>query len=128
MKQLLDTHVFLWFVLGDVRCKTTARAHIEDPAHEKWLSPASHWEIAIKISLGRYVLPGSFETFIQRSVDDNGFRFLPIKPAHTAFLTTMPFYHHDPFDRLLIAQAIVEGMSVVSADAKMDAYGIQRIW
>lgn len=67
MKLLLDTHAFLWFVLGDTKLSATARSEIEDLANEKWLSPASHWEIAIKISLGKYSLPGTFEHFIERS-------------------------------------------------------------
>jgi len=68
MRLLLDTHAFLWFVLGDDRCSVTARSLIEDEANEKWLSPASHWELAIKISLGKYHLPSSFREFINRAV------------------------------------------------------------
>lgn len=73
MRLLLDTHTFLWFVLGDSRCSQKARELIEDEANEKWLSPASHWELAIKISLGKYTLPIPFEEFIQRAATNNGF-------------------------------------------------------
>jgi PIN domain nuclease of toxin-antitoxin system len=128
MRLLLDTHAFLWFVLGDNRCSTTARTLIEDEANEKWLSPASHWEIAIKIGMGKYTLPVTFLEFVRRSVADNGFSILPIEPNHTALLTTMPHHHRDPFDRLMIAQATAEQLTVVSADKAWDAYSITRLW
>jgi PIN domain nuclease of toxin-antitoxin system len=128
MRLLLDTHTFLWFVLGDSRCSTNARSLVEDEGNEKWLSPASHWELAIKISLGKYKLPIPFEEFVERAVTDSGFLFLPIQPNHTALLTTMPYHHRDPFDRLMIAQATAERMQVVSADKVWDAYAITRLW
>lgn len=128
MRLLLDTQTFLWFVLGDARCSGAARRLIEDEANEKWLSPASHWELAIKISLGKYTLPVSFGKFIERAVTDNGFLVLPIEPSHTALLTALPFHHRDPFDRLIIAQAMAEQMSIVSSDQAWDAYPITRLW
>lgn len=128
MRLLLDTHAFLWFVLGDQRCSTTARTLIEDEANQKWLSPASHWEIAIKIGMGKYTLPVTFLEFMRRAVADNGFSILPIEPNHTALLTTMPHHHRDPFDRLMIAQATAEQMTVVGADKAWDAYSISRLW
>jgi PIN domain nuclease of toxin-antitoxin system len=128
MRLLLDTHTFLWFVLGDSRCSQTVRELIEDEANEKWLSPASHWELAIKISIGKYTLPIPFEEFIQRAATNNGFLFLPIEPSHTALLTTMPYHHRDPFDRLMIAQATAEQMKLLSADTAFDAYSITRLW
>ena len=128
MRMLLDTHAFLWFVLGDSRCSQIARSHIENEANQLYLSPASHWEMAIKISIGKYKLPISFQDFIQRAVDENGFRFLPIDPAHTSHLTTMPFHHRDPFDRLMIAQALVEQMQILSSDTKIDDYSVIRVW
>ena len=128
MKLLLDTHAFLWFTLGDDRCSPAARKAIEDPLNQSWISPAAHWEIAIKIRLGRYSLPGDFEAFVAHAVNVNGFRILAIEPKHTAPLTTLPLHHRDPFDRLIIAQAIVEQMIIVSADEALDAYPIARIW
>lgn len=128
MRLLLDTHAFLWFVLGDSRCSTSARSLIEDEGNEKWLSPAVHWEMAIKISLGKYTLPIPFEEFIERAVTNNGFRFVPIQPNHTALLTTMPYHHRDPFDRLMIAQAMAEQMQIISTDKAWDAYGVTRLW
>jgi PIN domain nuclease of toxin-antitoxin system len=128
MRLLLDTQSLLWFVLADTRFSKTARNLIEDRTNEKWIRPASHWEIAIKISLGKYLLPVSFEQFIERAVIGNGFQMLPIEPRHTALLTSMPFHHRDPFDRLMIAQAKSEQMDVISADAIWDAYSVVRHW
>jgi len=128
MRLLLDTHTLLWFALGDAKCSSNARSLIEEEAHEKWLSPASHWELAIKISIGKYKLPIPFEEFIQRAVIDNGFLLMPIEPRHTSLLTSLPFHHRDPFDRMMIAQAMAEQMNVVSSDAAFDAYPITRLW
>jgi PIN domain nuclease of toxin-antitoxin system len=144
MKVLLDTHAFLWYVLDAPQLSSAARAAIEgqaadvlvNPAQaalgpeapEALVSPASYWEIAIKISLKKYTLTVPYETFWQHGIEDNDFHVLPIQIAHTAALLTMPFHHKDPFDRLLIAQAMAENLSVVSSDAAFDAYPIKRIW
>ena len=101
---------------------------IADANNDIEISPASYWEIAIKIRLGKYSLPERYEVFIEREIANNDFRILPIIPKHTAALTTMPLHHRDPFDRLLIAQAIVEAIPIVSADPKFDAYPIKRLW
>lgn len=126
MRLLLDTHSFLWFILGDGRCSQRARDLIEDESNEKWLSPASHWELAIKISIGKYQLAQPFEQVFDKALSDNGFRILAIETKHTAVLTSLRFHHRDPFDRLMIAQAISERMDVVSADGTWDAYPISR--
>ena len=128
MRLLLDIHTVLWFYLSDPQLSPTASAAIMDPANEKWVSPASYWEIAIKISTGKYVLAQPYENFWRNAIDANGFQILPILPRHTALLTTMPYHHRDPFDRLIVAQALAEGMSVVSADPNIDAYGVARVW
>jgi PIN domain nuclease of toxin-antitoxin system len=128
MRLLLDTHPLLWFALNDPKLSAAAKAAIIDPANEKWVSPGSYWEIAIKISTKKYHLTGPYEDFWRNAIDANGFHYLHILPRHTALLTTMPYYHRDPFDRLIVAQALVEGMSVVSADQIMDVYGVARLW
>lgn len=128
MKLLLDTHTVLWFYLADPQLSASANAAIVDPANEKWVSPASYWEIAIKISIGKYVLAQPYEDFWQNAIDANGFQILHILRRHTVLLTTMSYHHRDPFDRLIIAQAMAEGMPVVCADAISDAYGISRVW
>jgi PIN domain nuclease of toxin-antitoxin system len=92
------------------------------------VSPASYWEIAIKISIEKYTLSHPYEEFMQRGIIDNGFVILPIEPKHTAVLTTLPFHHRDPFDRLIIAQAIVEEAAILSNDTMFDVYPITRLW
>jgi PIN domain nuclease of toxin-antitoxin system len=128
MRVLLDTHTFLWFVLADPRLSAVALTHILDPAVAKLVSPASYWEIAIKISLGKYSLQEPYEAFMQRGITGNGFGILAVEPKHTAALTTLPYHHRDPFDRLLVAQALVEQLPILSGDAALDAYGVTRLW
>ena len=128
MNLLLDTHTLLWFVLGEAHLNAAARQLIEDATNPKFVSPATYWEIAIKISIGKYALNETYETFIDRAIRQNGFFILPIEPRHTALLINMPFHHRDPFDRLIIAQAIVEGIAIVSADPVFDDYSVQRLW
>lgn len=128
MRLLLDTHAFLWFILDDPQLGTVARKLIEEPANEIEISPASYWEIAIKIKIKKYVLPQPYRQFIETQIADNDFHILPIEPKHTTLLTTMALHHKDPFDRLIVAQALTEGIPVISVDAKLDAYGVTRLW
>ena len=128
MRLLLDTHSFLWFILDDPQLSSFARGLIEDPTNAISISPASYWEIAIKIKLGKYALPQPYEQFIGMQLTANGFEILHIEPKHTALLTTLPLHHRDPFDRLIVAQALKEGISVVSIDSQLDAYGVKRMW
>jgi PIN domain nuclease of toxin-antitoxin system len=128
VRLLLDTHAFLWFITNDSQLSAAAKALIGDPGNEILVSPASYWEIAIKVSFGKYPLTVPFETLITQGIDGNGFKVLAIEPRHTAALTTMPFHHRDPFDRVLVAQAQVEQISVVSNDAILDQYGANRLW
>jgi PIN domain nuclease of toxin-antitoxin system len=128
MKLLLDTHAFLWFVLNDPSLSQVARDLIIDPLNEIFLSPATHWEIAIKISIGKYQLPSPFESWINTQIQTNDFQILPIEVAHTAIVTTLPFHHKDPFDRLLISQSLVEKVSIISTDGIFDSYGVSRLW
>jgi len=103
-------------------------AAIQDTGNDVYVSPASHWEIAIKISLGRYRLREDFATFWEAGMRDADFRILPVGIPHTARLISLPFHHKDPFDRLLIAQSLVHGLALVSADGVFDAYGVTRVW
>ncbi len=128
MRFLLDTHAFLWFILDDLKLSSQADCLISNSNNEVVISPASYWEIAIKISMGKYSLPEPYAVFMEREIALNNFLILPIEPKHTALLTILPFYHKDPFDRLLVAQALVEDLSVISADMVLDQYGIKRIW
>lgn len=128
MRLLLDTHSFLWFVLNDVQLSATAAALIAEPTNQVEVSPASYWEIAIKISIGKYALPDALDVFMERELAVNDFRILHIEPRHTAPLTALPMHHRDPFDRLIIAQAIAERIPVISADTAFDAYPVTRLW
>jgi PIN domain nuclease of toxin-antitoxin system len=130
LSHLLDTHTLIWYSLDAPQLSATARALIKDPDNEIKISPASTWEIAIKVSIGKLALQRSYEDFLDLCLGPHGFRILPIEPAHTKQLAALPFPtgHKDPFDRLLIAQAIVEGIPIISADAAFDAYPVRRIW
>ena len=128
MRLLLDTHAWLRFVLAEPSLSKSARALIEEPTNEKLVSPASYWETAIKISLGKYRLPQPYEEFVTRAIADQGFTILPMLPRHTTIVANLPFHHRDPFDRLLVAQAKSENIAIVSGDDMLDAYGITRFW
>ena len=125
MRLLLDTHAFLWYVLDDEKLGGAARGAINDSANDVFVSPASYWEIAIKISIGKYELTTPFEAFWDRAVVSNHFQILPIEIKHAAAVAKLPFHHKDPFDRLLVAQAIVENLT---GDIAFDAYPIMRVW
>ena len=130
MRLLLDTHALLWFLLNDPKLSRSANALIMDLRNEVLVSPASYWEIAIKISRRKYSLDvdEDFATFMQREIQHNILAVLPISVQHAGFVATLPFHHQDPFDRLLIAQSMVEQIPVISIDVAFDAYGIDRRW
>ncbi len=130
MRLLLDTHAFLWFITNDPQLSATAHGLISDPQNDVLISPASYWEVAIKVSIGKYPLAVPFEVFIAEGIDGNDFEILPLEVRHAAALATLPFpkNHRDPFDRLIVAQAMAEGIALVSVDPKLDAYPIQRLW
>lgn len=128
MRILLDTQALLWFVLDDPRLSPAVRSLMMNLGNDLLVSPASYWEIAIKISIGKYKLDEDFGTFMERIIKSNLLTILPITPRHVAALVNMPFHHRDPFDRLLVAQSAVEGVPILSADADLDPYGITRIW
>lgn len=130
MKLLLDTHVLIWYVDGNPKLSQAATDAIRDTDNSIRISPASCWEIGIKVSIGKLQLNRPFAEFLDLCVDRYGFEFLPIEPKHALAVSRLPFppNHRDPFDRLLVAQALAEGMELVSADPKLDAYGIRRVW
>ena len=128
MRLLLDTHTFLWFVWGDPKLSRVARDHIEDPANRKWVSTASMWEIAIKVAAGKLSLARPLDEFLTLHVEENGFRTLTIRRAHVLRTAALPLHHRDPFDRMLVAQSLVEDMALLSADPALEAYGITRPW
>ncbi|HEX6038519.1 type II toxin-antitoxin system VapC family toxin [Longimicrobium sp.] len=128
MRAILDTHAFLWFITDDARLSTAAGNVIEGEADDLLLSVASIWEIAIKVGLGRLPLPAPIHTFLPRQIAANDLRLLPIAMRHALSVATLPLHHRDPFDRMLVAQALTEDVPILSADAELDRYGVQRLW
>jgi PIN domain nuclease of toxin-antitoxin system len=130
VRLLLDTHAMYWCIEGDPQLSNTARTLIQDASNEILMSPASYWEIAIKVSIGKWRLNRPYEEFIGIGLDKYGFQILPVLPTHTARLIGLPFPlgHKDPFDRLLVSQSLVEQIPIVSADSPLDAYGVTRLW
>jgi PIN domain nuclease of toxin-antitoxin system len=124
MRLLLDTHTFLWFVQDDPSLSARAKALIKDENNEKFVSMACTWEIAIKTGIEKLVLGEPFAVFIPREIAVNHFTVQPITLDHTAIVAALPHHHRDPFDRLLAARALVEGMPILSADCSFDASGI----
>jgi PIN domain nuclease of toxin-antitoxin system len=128
MKLLIDTHTFLWFVTNDPLLSAMALALMTDPTNDIVISPASFWEVAIKVSIGKYPMTVPFDRFFTEGIEGNDFSILPIEIRYATVLSTLPMHHKDPFDRMIIAQAIVEQIPIVSIDVALDAYGIARIW
>lgn len=121
MKLLWDTHTFLWFVAGSNELSQKARHTIESPANEYFVSIASLWEISIKNALGKLTIQGSYQTVID-DITDNSIQILPINFAHTVQQNQLLLQHRDPFDRMIVSQALIEGMNTISKDEVFDAY------
>ena len=128
MRLLLDTHAFLWWVLDDSRLSTTARELIADPATEVLFSTVSGWEIAIKARTGRLDLPEDVPSFVHDQLRRNRFSVLPVELRHALRVHGLPDHHRDPFDRLLVAQAEIEAVPLLSRDPLLAAYGIELRW
>jgi PIN domain nuclease of toxin-antitoxin system len=128
MRLLLDTHTLIWFFAGDSQLSSIAPILIEDEDNNKLLSVASVWEMAIKKSQGNLNFTLPFQEYIEEKLSWEDFNLLNINLDHLNAIVTMPFHHKDPFDRLIVAQAMVEGIPVLSKDSAFDAYSINRIW
>jgi PIN domain nuclease of toxin-antitoxin system len=128
MRLLIDAHTFLWFVWDDLQLGTNARALIVNPTNQKLISTVTYWEIAIKVSIGKIDLGEPYRAFMHREINRNNFDILPVSVDHAAAVSLLPFHHRDPFDRMLVAQAIVEQIPIVSGDPAFDAYSITRLW
>lgn len=128
MRILLDTHSFLWMIFGDQRLSEAARREIENPANEVFISVASLWETAIKVSIGKLELTVTFEELITEHLRKSTVQILPISVDALNTISALPFHHRDPFDRLLIAQAIVEQTPIVTRDDLFSEYSVQTIW
>jgi PIN domain nuclease of toxin-antitoxin system len=125
---LLDTHIFLWALRDDPRLSKTVRAILLDDAHTLFWSAASTWELAIKVALKRIRFAAPVAEYLPAKLDSEGIDSLSITTAHAAAVESLPLYHHDPFDRLLIAQARAEKLTLLSADKVVRRYDIEVIW
>jgi len=121
---LVDTHALLWWLSDDAALSPAAREALADPANEPFVSAVSVWEIAIKRSLGKLTAPEDLPDLIV----DEGFSWLPITPLHAWQVRALPVHHRDPFDRLLVAQAISEQLPIITADARFNDYGVEVRW
>ncbi|MBI5586357.1 MAG: type II toxin-antitoxin system VapC family toxin [Deltaproteobacteria bacterium] len=128
MKTLLDTHVFLWLLTDDERLSSQARQVYLDPKTSVYLSAASFWEIGIKISLGKLTLKEGWLKVCEEQMQANAMLWLPIEKRHCEQVSRLPFHHRDPFDRMLVAQAQVEDLVLVSSDVCFPAYGLPCLW
>jgi PIN domain nuclease of toxin-antitoxin system len=128
MRALLDTHTFLWWVTDDPQLSPLARAIIEDGGNELYLSAASAWEIAIKVQTGRLPLPVPPAEFVPQHMQESGFQPMPVQITHALRVYDLPPLHRDPFDRLLVAQALAEGFPIVTADPLIRQYEIETLW
>ncbi len=124
---LLDTNAFLYFINNDSMLSKKAKDLLESEV-DLLISAACLWEIAIKFSIGKLTLPDSFGNFIPSQIYKNDIQILPVTLPHLEKVSTLPFHHKDPFDRLIIAQSIVENLPIISSDGAFDLYGIERIW
>jgi PIN domain nuclease of toxin-antitoxin system len=124
---LLDTHSYLWWLAQPARLGRDARAALEDRSASVFVSVASFWEIAIKTSLGKLNLSRGIEQ-LESELAEDGLLLLSIQVHHCGGVMRLPFHHRDPFDRLLVAQALIEGLSLLSRDSQLDAYGVTRVW
>ncbi len=128
MRVLIDSHTLIWYVDQDKLLSVTSHATISDPANTLLLSAGSIWEIGIKVGLGKILLTEPFTPWMNQAISDLNVTVLPLSVEYVDVQANLPKHHRDPFDRLLVAQAIVEQVSIISADANLDAYGITRIW
>lgn len=128
MNVLLDTHAFLWWIAGNPLLSVHAQSVIADPSTEAYLSVASGWEIAIKSRLGKLKMPSNLHAFMATHLQLNSIQVLPIQMVHALYVSTLPDYHRDPFDRLLVAQSQIENMPLLTSDPQIIRYGITVIW
>ena len=124
---LLDTHTAIWLFTGDALLSPAAEKIILDESNRIFISVASAWELTIKISIGKLRFPGDAVGFMEAALD-NDISILPIEISYLTALKDLPFIHRDPFDRLLVSTAIVEGMTLITTDGNISQYKVQHIW
>ena len=131
MRLLLDTHSLLWFLNGSSRLSEAAREAICEITNPRFVSVASLWEVAIKTSLGKLALATSFEEMIEHEIDLNDINVLPIDSPHLLAMAALPFPSNgprDPFDRMIVSQAVCDDLILIRVDSALDVYGVNRLW
>lgn len=128
MRLLLDTHAFLWWIGDDDRLSRRAAALIADGTNQVFVSAASAWEVVLKSALGRIEVPTPIDRFFMAQLEANAFVPLPIQVRHTLGLASLPGVHRDPFDRILVAQAVAEELAIVSGDELVRRYPVAVEW
>ena len=128
MRLLLDTCTFLWVITDASDLSNRAREHFSDPGNEVFLSAVSTWEIAVKYALGRLPLPRSPERYIPEQREKHRIHSLPLEEEAALYVNRLPEHHRDPFDRMLVCQAIVHGMAILTPDQGITQYPIRSIW
>lgn len=128
MKLLLDTHAFLWLNDDSERLSQTVKELCSSGEHEFYLSIASPWEMQIKFQLGKLSLAMPIEELVNKNTQENNIKLLPINLSHISYLEQLPAHHKDPFDRIIIAQAIIEGMTIVTIDHSFVDYPVLIVW
>ncbi|MDQ6941312.1 MAG: type II toxin-antitoxin system VapC family toxin [Candidatus Eremiobacteraeota bacterium] len=127
MRLLLDTHVWLWWMLGSSKIGKKAQRIMFDPESTLYLSTASAWEIAIKYSIGKLELPAPPASYIAARAAGGDFRVIDVRLEHALAVADLPRHHDDPFDRLLVAQSIVEGFRLITADRRLEMYDVDLV-
>jgi len=128
MRVLVDTHTFLWALLENHRLSAKAKQILTSKEHELYFSLVSLWEIAVKMKIGKLNTVGSSVTYIRDEMAEYGMELLPIRYEHILQLERLPLHHSEPFDRLLIAQAVAESLPILTHDEKFPLYPVKLIW
>ncbi len=128
MRLLLDTQCWLWWFAQPEKLNESVTEKIADETNELWFSVASVWEMGIKVSIGKLPLPEPIDDYVSTRMNQLGTRCLEIRADHALRVAALPLYHRDPFDRMLIAQAQIEDMTLVSADLKFNQYEVSLLW
>ncbi|MBF0491779.1 MAG: type II toxin-antitoxin system VapC family toxin [Deltaproteobacteria bacterium] len=128
MKILLDTHIFIWWIHDNAQLSKKARAYIENENNDLFLSIASVWELSIKLALGKIELYQDLEFLISEELEKNNIDLLPIKLKHALHVNKLAHYHRDPFDRMLVSQALVEGIPLLSDDSLFKKYAVELLY
>ncbi|MFZ4765257.1 MAG: type II toxin-antitoxin system VapC family toxin [Roseimicrobium sp.] len=128
MRGLLDTHAMIWLIEGDARLSAAAANAIRDPLAAHWFSMASYWEMCLKIGKGKLGLHTGWRQTLAREMHVNRISWLGIQPAHCDIATNLPHLHGDPFDRMLVAQAQREGLTIITVDGIISDYGVPVLW